>query len=174
MFKFCSTYCQSRSIFAPVHFAPPMPLPSRSSSSHDALTRAVTLFNFSHADELLNLSAVYVYKPGAQCSSVEDNLGSVVVGILCERRTSHSIICSPSGPSNPPARLQSVTCNSTANASHKPLLNRTNQSLTFNTRRVSCIVYRVSCIVYRVSCIVYRVPCIVYYDTRKYIHDKLI
>ena len=33
----------------------------------------------------------------------------------------------------------------------------TNQSLTFNTRRVSCIVYRVSCIVYRVSCIVYRV-----------------
>ena len=31
-----------------------------------------------------------------------------------------------------------------------------------------------TCIVYRVSCIVYRVPCIVYFDTRKYIHDKLI
>ena len=24
------------------------------------------------------------------------------------------------------------------------------------------------------TCIVYRVPCIVYFDTRKYIHDKLI
>ena len=122
MLTSCSTCCQRLSTFAAVHFAPPMPLPSRSSSSHEALTRAVALFNFYHAYELLNLSVVYVYKPGAQWRK---EFGEWVVGILRERRTSRSIICSPSGPNNPSARLQSITCRSTANASHKPLLDRT-------------------------------------------------